>query len=610
MSNRAALSKPQSAPLSEPTGASRWAVLTGLGVRLARDIATFAGRKGVLALVLVGLGALTEGIGLFMIIPIITVAIGTGGGGSRVGRGGKLAALAQGLFDRFGLHDGISRLAALLALFAVVVLVRSLIVFARDVTLNQLQYGFVEVTRMRVARRLANARWDVISRLKHARINQVMSADIQRIASATNLLQQSAISAVMLVAQCVIALVLSPALAVFSFVLVAVSALTLAPTLKRAFDLGAQQSGAGMRMMDVTGQFLTGLKLAMSQDLQGRFVAEYKESLDTLALRQVDYVRRLQRRRLVLTLLTTATTAVVVLVGFGVMKLQPAILFTVLLVLVRTSGPLNQLQQASQQIAQALPAYQSVTALEDDLVAAERQTGADSDRPAPAGPVTFAMVSFRHPEAHDANAAALQNFSLTIEPGAFLGITGPSGAGKTTFADLLSGLYPPDSGDIAIGGASLSSGVLSAWRRQISYVSQDPFMFHDTIRRNLAWAAPGEGPIDDETMWDALTMAGADDLVRRMDQGLQTIVGERGTLVSGGERQRLALARALLRKPRLLILDEATNAIDVNGEAALLRRLIALKPRPTIVMIAHRAESLSLCDRVITLKDGGLEMAA
>ena len=436
---------------SNPRGRSGLVVL---GVRLARDIAAFAGRRGVLAMVLVALGALTEGIGLFMIIPIITLAIGAGG------KGGKYAAMAEGLFDRLGLHQTVSRLALLLALFAGVVAIRGLVVFARDVTLSQLQYGFVEYTRMRVTRRLAAARWDVISRLKHARINQVMSADVQRIASATNLLQQSAISVVMLAAQCLIALVLSPALALFSFMLVTVSALTLTPTLRRAFDLGAQQSGAGIRMMDVTGQFLSGLKLAISQDLQARFVAEYKESLDTLAARQVDYVGRLQRRRLALTLLTTCTTAVVVLVGFGVMKLPPAILFTVLLVLVRTSGPLNQLQQASQMIAQALPAYQSVTALEDDLVAAPTDSeAADADRVAPSGPVTFAMVGFSHPEAHDASAQTLRNFNLTIEPGAFLGVTGQSGAGKTTFADLLAGLYPPDAGDIAVGGASLKSGV-------------------------------------------------------------------------------------------------------------------------------------------------------
>jgi len=416
----------------------------------------------------------------------------------------------------------------------------------------------------------------------------------------------------MLVAQCAIACTLSPGLAAFTLGLVAVSALTLAPTLRRAFSLGTVMSRAGMRLMASTGQFLSGLKLAISQDLQGRYVEEFAASLRTMTDEQVRYTQRLQRRRLVLTILTSVTAAVVVLVGFGVMNLPPANLFAILFILVRMNGPLTQLQQAAQQIAQALPAYESVKALEDDLVdGTDAAASTTSPQSALSGAVAFTRVSFRHPDAHDADSTPLSDFNLTIEPGAFLGVTGPSGAGKTTFADLLSGLYPPDSGDITVGGAQLRGGALSAWRRQISYVSQDPFLFHDTIRRNLVWAAADPTvKLTEDDLWAALQLADADTLVRRMDHGLETVVGERGALVSGGERQRLALARALLRKPRLLILDEATNAVDVRGERLLLKRLIALKPRPTIVMIAHRAESLSLCDRVITLKDGGLDMAA
>jgi ATP-binding cassette subfamily C protein len=105
-------------------------------------------------------------------------------------------------------------------------------------------------------------------------------------------------------------------------------------------------------------------------------------------------------------------------------------------------------------------------------------------------------------------------------------------------------------------------------------------------------------------MWQALEIAGAADLVRRMNDGLETVVGERGTLISGGERQRIALARAVLRAPRVLILDEATSAIDAPSEQAILARLRALDPRPTLVLIAHRAESLALCDRVLTFADG------
>ena len=135
----------------------------------------------------------------------------------------------------------------------------------------------------------------------------------------------------------------------------------------------------------------------------------------------------------------------------------------------------------------------------------------------------------------------------------------------------------------------------------MSYVSQDPYLFHDTVRHNLSWANPQASESD---MWQALMLAGADDLVRRMDSGLDTLVGERGTLVSGGERQRIALARAILRRPRVLVLDEATSAIDVASEHDILTRLRAFAPRPTVIIIAHRAESLALCDRVIALQAG------
>ncbi|MEO7690491.1 MAG: ATP-binding cassette domain-containing protein, partial [Sphingomonas sp.] len=132
---------------------------------------------------------------------------------------------------------------------------------------------------------------------------------------------------------------------------------------------------------------------------------------------------------------------------------------------------------------------------------------------------------------------------------------------------------------------------------------QEGFLFNDTVRRNLTWGTAG---IAEAAIWDALRLAGAEEIVRRLSEGLDSMVGERGIALSGGERQRLAIARALLRNPRLLVLDEAANAIDAAGEKALLERLAALDPRPTIVMISHRAESLVRCDRVITIELGQL----
>ena len=126
-------------------------------------------------------------------------------------------------------------------------------------------------------------------------------------------------------------------------------------------------------------------------------------------------------------------------------------------------------------------------------------------------------------------------------------------------------------------------------------------MFRDTIRRNLSWANP---QASDAEIWEALATAGVGEFVAGLPAGLDTVLGERGTLISSGERQRLCLARAVLRRPYLFVLDEATSAIDVPAERKIIKAMLDLKPRPTVVMIAHRDQSLAYCDRVLRLQNG------
>jgi ATP-binding cassette, subfamily C, bacterial len=180
-------------------------------------------------------------------------------------------------------------------------------------------------------------------------------------------------------------------------------------------------------------------------------------------------------------------------------------------------------------------------------------------------------------------------------------VSGPTGAGKTTFADLLIGLLEPNSGEIAVGSTLLRGAAATSWRDRVSYVVQDPYLFRDTIRRNFLWAKP---QATDPEIWDALAVAAVDDFVAGLPGQLDTVLGERGTLISGGERQRLCLARAVLRRPFLFVLDEATSAIDVPAERKIIKAMLDLKPRPTIVMIAHRDQSLALCDRMLRLRNG------
>jgi ATP-binding cassette subfamily C protein len=166
---------------------------------------------------------------------------------------------------------------------------------------------------------------------------------------------------------------------------------------------------------------------------------------------------------------------------------------------------------------------------------------------------------------------------------------GPSGAGKTTVADLVAGLIFPDRGRVTVDGKELTPARIGRWRERIGYVGQEPFLFHDTVRANLLWAAPGASEDD---LREALRAAAAWGFVARLPHGLDTVVGDRGVRLSGGERQRLALARALLRRPDLLILDEATSNIDAGNERRIGAAVRRLRGSLAILVITHRSPAI------------------
>jgi ATP-binding cassette subfamily C protein len=196
--------------------------------------------------------------------------------------------------------------------------------------------------------------------------------------------------------------------------------------------------------------------------------------------------------------------------------------------------------------------------------------------------------------------AALADVDLTLPARGITALLGPSGAGKSTIADVLGGLLTPDRGRLEIDGVALGAAALRNWRRQVTYVQQDPWLFPGTIRANLMWANPSA---DDDRLRGALQLAAAR-FVEGLPDGLDTRVGDAGRALSGGERQRIVLARALLREPQLLILDEATSALDSDNEAAIADAVKGLRARMAILVIGHRGRLTELADRTARIESG------
>ncbi|MDG4831898.1 ABC transporter ATP-binding protein [Solwaraspora sp. WMMD1047] len=387
----------------------------------------------------------------------------------------------------------------------------------------------------------------------------------------------------------------------------------LAEITRESYDLDAKMNATMTERFGVAGALL--VKLFGRPDAEARRFEQRAERVRDIGIQSAMY-----SRTFFVAMLLVASLAQALTYGLGgwlavTGQVSAGTVVTLALLLTRLYGPLTALSNVRVDVMSALVSFDRVFEVLD-LRPSIEEPAAPVAVPRGAGRLEFDDVHFRYPTAAEVSLASLEDVatldrtaaepvlrgvSFTVEPGQMVALVGPSGAGKTTTSMLVSRIYDVTEGAVRVGGVDVRDADLQSLRDEIGVVTQDSHLFHESIAENLRYARPDA---TDDDLWAALRGAQVEELIRSLPDGLNTAVGERGYRFSGGEKQRIAIARLLLKAPSIVILDEATAHLDSESEAAVQRALANALSGRTALVIAHRLSTVREADQILVLDRG------
>ena len=549
------------------------------------------GAKVALATALAACLSLTQGVGLLLLLPLLQlVGFNTGQEAST-----SVTHYASTAFAFIGLP---LTLVTVLGVYVVIMTIYFLLTRWQNNLSYTIQLDFATKLRQKLYRAIVSTNWLFFTRNRASAFTHALTAEVDRVSYGTQQLFQGLAGVLVLVAYVVVALLLSAV----TTAAVVLCGIVLIFGLKNKISVSREKGkalSADMRgLYGAVTEHLDGMKTVKSYGAQERNMARFSGLNARVMNDYVGYVRNINSTQLLVNVGSIVILAGALIALIDVLHLPGATALVLLYLFFQIIPQFNSLQLSYQAVINMLPSFGNVLDIKTRCDAEAERTIARPRQVTLQRRVELRDVSFSY--AADSQSG-VQHANLKVDAGKMTAIVGSSGAGKSTLADLIMGLIEPQEGAVLIDDVPLDAERLHAWRECIGYVAQETFLFNDTVRANLLWAYPDA---TDDELRAGLHLAAADDFVEQLPDGMETVLGDRGVRLSGGERQRLALALALVRKPSVLILDEATSSLDSENERRIQGAIEALHGGITIVAITHRLSTIRHADVIYVLEDG------
>lgn len=539
-----------------------------------------------------------ESAGLLLLVPMLGVSGIIAFDPESLGRLGFLSEL-----QRFPQSTAIL---LILGVYLLVVIGQNVLYRTINIRNMVIQQNYSRKLRYETYRVLLGVQWTYYLSRRTSELVHLLTTELARVMGGINLFLTFITSLLFTLIQIGVAFWISPGMTVAILCCGALLALLSQRYIRKSKALGSRGSQLAQEYLTGISDQLNGFKDIKSNTLERSWLNWLQNLTYGTMQEQLEYIRLRMNSQFLYKLSSSLLIACFIFVSYHYFHTQGQSILIVILLFARLWPRFTSLQSNLEQMATALPAFLALQKLNDECMTWSEQGILNADDKAEAvKPLRISegiecrSLSFRYH--YDQPVYALKELNLWVPANRMTAIVGSSGAGKSTLIDVIMGLMRGESGELLVDGQPINEHNLLAYRRAIGYVAQDPFLYHATIRENLLMIDPDAS---EDRLWEALTFASSDEFVRKLPQGIDTVIGERGIRLSGGERQRIVLARAIISRPSILVLDEATSALDTENERNIQLSLERLKGSMTVLVVAHRLSTVRNADQIVVIQDG------